>query len=166
MASRHPQVSERPREWRRRVSIPAKVRHGVSWSDGHILNISSRGLLLQYGRPLALGSTVELRKDEKTILATVVWREGYRTGLKFPGPIPIVDLIPPDKAGNADAGDAALAKAQRRSTQRDAEQSRELGRKLEFLVIGLFAAAMILAIGAMAASVLFKPLARVGAVLG
>ena len=138
----------------------------MSWSDGHILNISSRGLLLQYGRPLALGSTVELRKDERTILATVVWREGYRAGLKFPTPIPIVDLIPADKPPSADQGDAALAKARQRSTQRDAEQSRHFARKLEFLVIGLFAAAIILAIGALAATVLFKPLSRVGAVLG
>ena len=166
MAARLPTISERPREWRGRVSIPAKVRHGVSWSDGHILNLSSRGMLLQYGRPLALGSKVKLRKDVRTILATVVWREGYRAGLKFPNPIPIVDLIPPDKAGDAEPDDAALAKAQRRTIQRDAEQSRHFARKLEFLVIGLFAAAMILGIGALAASVLFKPLAQVGAVLG
>ena len=39
-------------------------------------------------------------------------------------------------------------------------------RKLEFIVIGLLAAAITLAIGAMAASVLLKPLARAGAVLG
>lgn len=67
---------------------------------------------------------------------------------------------------SADQGDAPLAKAGQQSIQRDAERSRHFARKLEFLVIGLFAAAITLTIGAMAASVLFKPLSRVGAVLG
>ena len=40
-------LRERPRELRRRVILPARLRTGADWSDTCMLNISSRGLLIQ-----------------------------------------------------------------------------------------------------------------------
>lgn len=165
MALTRTSTSYRPREWRRKVSLAARVRNGPGWSSGRILNLSSRGMLLQYGGPLVVGSTVELRKDEQAIVAKVVWRQGSRAGLSSPSPLPIADLLPVETAASLDAS-AFSDLAARNAYPRRHEQSRALGRRFEFIAIAAVAAMIALMVAAMASSVLFKPLAAAASVLG
>ena len=56
--------SFRPRELRRKLLVPARLRHGAAWSDTCIVNISSRGLMIHSSRPLQPGSKVEVYRGE------------------------------------------------------------------------------------------------------
>ncbi len=64
-----PSKSHRPRELRRRVVLPARLRIGSRWNDTCILNISSRGLLIHSPRLGNEGSGVELRRGGEVIEA-------------------------------------------------------------------------------------------------
>ncbi|MEO7563631.1 MAG: PilZ domain-containing protein [Sphingomicrobium sp.] len=165
MASRSNDVGQRPREWRRRVSLPARVRNGTGWSNGHILKISSRGMLLRYGGPLNVGCLIELRRDEHGMLATVVWRERLRAGLSSSNLLPVAELIPPEAAASLEASSKASAHKLHSSSLHGNEGSRLFGRRLEFIVFVAIAAMIATSISVMAAMVLFKPLASAVAVL-
>ena len=68
---------ERPRELRRRVKIQARVRATGGWADACILNVSSRGMMINAARPSSIqGNTIELWHGERLVMATVVWRKG------------------------------------------------------------------------------------------
>ena len=93
MATAYHGTVHRPREWRRRVSIYARVRTGEDWGDCRILNISTRGMLLQYSRPLSIGGRIEIRQQGKMVPARVVWCQGMRAGLSAEQPIAIYDWL-------------------------------------------------------------------------
>ncbi|MBA3668894.1 MAG: PilZ domain-containing protein [Sphingomonas sp.] len=93
MASLAPNAPQRPREWRRRVSIAARIKLGTDWADGHTLNISSRGMLLHHSRPIAIGSQIEVRNDGRAVSATVVWQDGFRAGLTCAQRIDLGDWV-------------------------------------------------------------------------
>ena len=65
MPAPKPNHRQRPRELRRRVVIPARLRTGAQWTDACILNISSRGLLIRTARPVPEGSFVDVRKGDR-----------------------------------------------------------------------------------------------------
>src|SRR5690349_10239243 len=88
-----PAQAEKPRELRRRVVLPARMRLGTSWSDTCILNVSSRGLMIHTGRQVAKGTQVELRRGDHIILARVVWRDGGRAGLQAEERVPIEEIV-------------------------------------------------------------------------
>ncbi len=161
------QPLEQPREWRRRVALTARIKIGANWADGHILNISSRGMLLHYSRPIAIGSQVEVRNEGLAVSATVVWKDGFRTGLLCQRQIDLANWV---GAG----GDQALARSQsgpiaavaeRRAFPRTHEQSRELARKLEFLAIAAIAVLIAVSVSSLAASVLLRPVALIDSAL-
>src|SRR5690348_1343959 len=93
MPGRRPPRNQKPRELRRRVVVPARLRDGASWSDACILNVSSRGLMIHTGRPVRCGSEVELRRGEYMIVARVVWRDGARAGLRAEERVPIEEIV-------------------------------------------------------------------------
>ena len=168
MASLAPNAPERPREWRRRVSIAARIKLGTDWADGHILNISSRGMLLQHSRPIAIGSQIEVRNDGRAVSATVVWQDGFRAGLACAQRIDLGDWVAAwEEQGGAKSGSGPVAaRVDRRAIPRSHEQSRELARKLEFIAIAAFAALIAVSVASLAASVLFRPFAAISAALG
>src|SRR5579872_7025211 len=84
---------QRPRELRRRVVLPARMRAGAQWSDASILNISSRGLMIHSGRAGPTGSTLELRRGSHVIIAKVMWRDGSRAGLRSDARLPMEDIL-------------------------------------------------------------------------
>ena len=67
MVSPATQSKRRPRELRRRVAVPGRVRTGEQWADACNLNISSRGMLIQSARPLVEGSFVEVSRGDQSI---------------------------------------------------------------------------------------------------
>ena len=86
-------LSFQPRERRRRVMLPARVRNNSGWSDACILNISSRGLLVYSAGAAEPGSFVEIRRGGQLVIARVIWRENQRMGLCSPDPVPVDAII-------------------------------------------------------------------------
>lgn len=142
--------------------MPARLRHGSSWSDACILNISSRGLMIHTGRPIARGAEVELRRGDHVIVARVMWREGGRAGLRSEDRVPIEDIV---TFGQSPALQLTAATGERRKHPRPEEHSRIRARAVEFA--GVLAIAICLA-GAgftMVESAFARPLAVVAAAL-
>jgi len=86
-------IAPKPRELRRRVILPARLRMGAHWSDACILNISSRGLMIQASRAAPEGSVIELWKGDYVIVARVVWRKGVRAGLCSDDRVPVEEIM-------------------------------------------------------------------------
>jgi hypothetical protein len=134
-------TGQKPRELRRRCIVPARLRHGASWSDTCILNISSRGLLIHTGRPIQQGSEVELRRGECIVIARVMWREGGRAGLRAEDRVPVDQIV---TLCQSPAFQLAAVSGERRNRSRADEGLRLRGRVIEFggvLVIGACLAA-------------------------
>src|SRR6187200_314323 len=84
----------KPRELRRRVMLRTRIRAMCGWSDACILNISSRGLMINAPAAVAAqGSTIELWHADHVIVATVVWRRGSRAGLQTDDRVPVDDIL-------------------------------------------------------------------------
>ena len=142
--------------------MPARLRHGASWSDACILNISSRGMMIHSGRPLAEGARVELRRGEHVIIACVVWRDGARAGLQSEERVPIEQIV---TLGKTPAPQLAAASAERRKRLRAKDDSRHRGRTIELAGV-LVVAISLTAAGLMMVEAAFaRPLATVAAAL-
>lgn len=162
MGIRKSSKSQKPRELRRRVVVPARLRHGASWSDACILNVSSRGLMIHSGRPLAEGSQVELRRGDHMIAARVMWREGGRVGLRADGPVPVEEIV---VIGQAPAFQLAARVGERRKQPRPGEHNRLRGRALEFAGAAAIAASLAVAGLAMVEQAFARPLGLVSTAL-
>ncbi|HEX6785386.1 MAG TPA: PilZ domain-containing protein [Sphingomicrobium sp.] len=158
---------DRPRELRRRVLIPARIHSSARWTDACILNISSRGLLIQSSRLGAEGSLVELRRGDHVIVARVVWRDGTRAGLQSEDRVPVEEIMSQSASGNlrlvASEGAIIDRRQSRRAPQLDA---RLRGRALEFIGIIAILSVFAAAVWTMAQQALHRPLAQVEAALG
>jgi hypothetical protein len=143
--------------------MPARLRHGSSWSDACILNISSRGLMIHTGRPIAKGTEVEICRGDHVIVACVVWRDGGRAGLRAEERVPIEEIV---ALGKAPALTLAAGTGDDGKHRRDRDHSRLRGRSIEF------AAAVVIAVSlagvgfTMVRSAFAGPLDRVEAALG
>jgi len=145
------------------VLVPARLRHGASWSDACILNVSSRGLMIHSGRPLARGTEVEVRRGDHVIVARVMWRDGGRAGLKADDRVPLEDIV---TLGQSPALQLTAVSGDRRKQPRGDERSRLHARSIQFA--GVLAIALSLA-GAgvtMVQSALARPLSAVSIALG
>ncbi|MEO6432821.1 MAG: PilZ domain-containing protein [Sphingomicrobium sp.] len=166
MAAAFQGANQRPREWRRRVSIRARILFETQWADCHILNISSRGMLLQYSRPLEIGSVIEVRQEGCAVPATVVWREGFRAGLSLNAPILLPewvgDTIDPASAAGSGGNNSLFARAAGKGCEQDWHDA---SRRIEFIAAVGGALAFAVIIAAMANSALRAPFATIGKVL-
>lgn len=165
MSSRSPNSNHKPRELRRRVLLPARMRTGAQWSDACILNVSSRGALIHSSRPFARGSVIELRHGDHVIVGRVVWREGAKAGLQSEERVPVEQIL-----SLAD-GPALFLSAvpfgvERRRRSRTHEQSRLQSRALEFASVAVIAVALSSVAFALVGKALANPLAKVSAALG
>lgn len=159
--------SERPRELRRRVLLPARLRTGAHWSDACILNISSRGLMIQSGRAGPTGSMVEIRRGDHVISARVVWKEGARAGLQSDERVPVEEIMSLSHCDTLRlvASDGALV--ERRKQPRRAESDARLrGRAIEFVGVGAIAVSLALGIWSTAQEAFAHPMAKVESALG
>lgn len=167
MSSRRPSFSHRPRELRRRVVLPARLRTGAQWSDTCILNISSRGLMIYSGKPAPKGSLVEVRRGEHVIIARVAWREGARVGLCAEDRVLIEQItsVGHSQAFRLTAPDVSLIE-RRRQPRPVPIDARLQGRALEFLAAGAIAASLAGGAWAMTEQAFARPLGEVSAALG
>lgn len=137
MSGRKSSRQQKPRELRRRVIVPARLRHGANWSDTCILNVSSRGLLIHTGRPICGGNEVELRRGDHMILARVVWRDGARAGLHSLERVPVEDIV---LLGRARGPEAPANMGERRRHPRSRQPGRLRHQAMEFAgVLGIVA---------------------------
>lgn len=157
-----PKRNQKPRELRRRVVVPARLRHGATWSDTCILNVSSRGLLIHTGRPIRGGNEVELRRGEHMILARVVWREGARAGLRSLERLPVEEIV---LLGRVPSAPASAGTGDRRRHPRSQQLSRLRGRAIEIAGLVGIAASLAAAGLTMVDAAFARPLTIVTATL-
>jgi hypothetical protein len=155
--------SQKPRELRRRVVVPARLRHGAAWTDACILDISSRGLMIHTGRQIAKGTQVEVRRGDHVIIARVIWRDGGRAGLRAEDRVPIEDIM---RLGQSPALRLTAGPAKRRKRPRPQELSRLQGRAMEFGTVIAIGASLALAGVSMVQAAFARPVEMVSAALG
>jgi|SRR5579884_2832128 len=157
----------RPRELRRRVMLRARMRSMAGWSDACILNISSRGLMINAPSACAAkDSTVELWHGEQVIVATVVWRKGSRAGLQTEERVPVDDILAMSQSPSFQLTAAQWPEVDRRKKPRPASESRDRGRLVEFVGVGLMAATLAAGALMMVEQGFARPVAAVQAALG
>lgn len=155
--------SHKPRELRRRVVVPARLRHGAAWTDACILNISSRGLMIHTGRQVAKGTQVEVRRGDHVIIARVVWRDGGRAGLRAEDRVPIEAIM---TLGQSQALQLTAGPAERRKHRRPQERSRLQRRAMEFGTVIAIGACLAAAGLSMVQAAFARPVELVSAALG
>ena len=158
--------SNRPRELRRRVNLRARLHANAKWSDASILNISSRGMMINAPRSSAKGSTVELWFGRQRIVGTVVWHNGVHAGVSADDFIPVEDLLASEIGPSLQLTAAPWPATERRARPRRHEESRQWGRWMEFCAIGLIALGLSLGALALVGSAFARPLAQIELVLG
>lgn len=142
------------------------MKAGPEWHDTCILNISSRGMLLQAAEPPVRGTYLEIRRGALVIVARVMWSKHHRFGVKSQDKLPVEvivrDVEVPVVGGGIRVGERRTASRARLPT---AVRSRHQGRLVEYG----FAIALALAVAGYAAGevygLLSSPVQAVTAVL-
>lgn len=142
--------------------VPARLRHGISWSDACILNISSRGLMIHTGRQITEGTEVELRRGDHVIVARVVWRDGARAGLQSEERVPVEEIV---TVGQSSSLQLTVASGERRKDRRPEDRSRFRARAIEFAGVVVLATSLVGAGLTMVEQAFARPLAVVAAAL-
>jgi hypothetical protein len=147
--------------------LRARLRAACGWSDACILNVSSRGLLINTaGTSTNKGTTIELWHGERVIVATVVWRQGSRAGLQSDSRIPVEEILALGKAPSLQLTAGAWPHIDRRRRPRTDDENRLRGRAIEFAIIGMVAALLSVAAFALVHEALAGPLAEIRRALG
>ena len=156
----------RPRELRRRVLLTARMRTSAGWSDACILNVSSRGLLINANQTVVQGSNIELRHREHVIAARVVWRSGSRAGLHAEDWVPVDEILILSRSSILQLTAGGSAQVERRKQPRTHDDSRLLGRTIEFASIAIIAITLSCGLYSLVAEALGEPMARIRIALG
>ena len=141
------------------------MRVGSAWRDACILDLSSRGLMIQSSEPPPGGSYLELRRGRHVIIARVMWSRDRRSGLLAQDVLPTDAIIAePDHStaklvvGGEERRSAPATRASRATSH---EHSRWQSRAMEFASIAAVAMTLVtLACGAVA-NALDRPMATV-----
>ena len=156
----------KPREDRRPVSVPARLRSETGWSDVTIGNVSSRGMMLRCVAPPPQRAYIEVRHQGVCIVGQIVWINGARCGVRTQDLVDVAGLLsqggrrarPP--ANDRRGASRPIEVPRQQSPAERAEASRRVGRLFDFAVI----AAAATGAAALAASLMFDafsaPLAR------
>lgn len=163
----------KPREERRNVLIPARLKLECGWHDARIINISSRGMMLQTSVPPSRGTYVELHRGPHLVIARVVWANQNRFGIRAQDRLPVDAIISPSQAAQAvpvsgaASGNSPQVERRRRprSTAEMHELSRQRSRAFEFACQLAIAGSAVLLAACAAQQVLGTSLAKVGAAL-
>lgn len=160
--------SLKTREPRVRTFVPARMLLGARWADAFILNVSSRGLLIQSAESLERGAYIELRRGDQVIIARVVWRVGSRAGLRAQDRVPIEAIVTTrgQRADRAADGATDPVGSDRRPEPRHDQthrhdRSRLRGRAIEFTSVALIGATLSFAVFSLVAEALADPLSKV-----
>lgn len=156
--------SQKPRELRRRVMLRARMRSLGGWSNACILNVSSRGLMINAGAVSALSDgSIELWHGDHLIVGTIVWRKGTRAGLRTETSVPVEAILASGEGPALQLTAPSLPSAPRKV--RGHGDSRIRARAIEFAGIGLIAASLSAGALWMAEQAFAKPLVAVEAAL-
>lgn len=161
----------RTREPRRKVMLNARMRVAATWNHVCILNISTRGLLIQAAEPPALGTYLDVHRGQQAIVGRVVWVEGHRFGVRTQDALPVEAIIHPGDpsiarlAGELATEAALVRRASPRAAQARHEASRMLSRSIEFALVALVAAAAGVTAFISVGQALGRPLAQLSATL-
>jgi len=156
--------SQKSRELRRRVVLPARLRHGSTWSDACILNMSSRGLLIHTSRSAPAGSQIELRRGDHVIVARVMWRDGAKAGLRSDERVPIEEIVTLGQSQSFQLT-AGAAPAERRKYPRAEDRHRIRGKAIEFASVVAIGASLAGGAVILVEEAFARPLAMVEAAL-
>lgn len=154
----------RCREARRPVNLDARMRTERGWSDITIRNLSSGGFMAQTHMPPRRGYYVEVWRGEVCIVGYVVWSTGSRFGARSQATIDLPALIA--KRATAIRGTERRRKDRRPyspspSPQAQAARARQIGRTVEFVVLGAAVAAAALLLAGVVSDVLTRPFAAI-----
>ena len=138
--------------------VPARLRTASGWGNACILNISSRGMLVHAGRPVARGSRVELRNGPYAIVARVVWQRGNQFGARAEERIPVEAI-----AASA-VGSAPKIAGERRKSPRPRD-SRIAGRTMEFATVAVIAGSLTAGLALTVEEALARPLGYIASAL-
>ena len=156
------------RETRIKVLIEARMKAGTCWNDVRVLNLSSRGMMLQAPQPPRRGAYVEVRRGRHVIVARVVWSEAQKFGVSTQDRLSIDSLINenfPPVPREAVSGVPIERRAKPRISAEGWEKSRYRGRAMEFACIAFAGAtAAVVGFGAVE-SALAQPLLAINAAL-
>lgn len=161
--------AQRPRELRRRVMLRARIRAGAVWNDTCILNVSSRGLMINASTAAHAqkGSKIELRHGDHVILAEVVWRDGRRAGLRSDERVPVEEIMALSNAPSLQLTAAGQwPDVDRRRRPRRQVDSRTRSRAIEFAGVAAVAVCLSGAAFVLVDQAFARPMAYVEAALG
>jgi len=136
-----------PRELRRSVLLPARMRTPTGWSDACILNVSSRGMMI-HAKISPPDDTIELRHHEFSFVLEIVWRNGTRVGVRSTERLPVEDILTVSESACLRLTAERRPGEERRRAPRTPDGSRLQGRAMEFAATA--AIAVILAAGGVA----------------
>ena len=137
------------------------------WTDACILNVSSRGLMINAPAALAVqGSTIELWHGDHLIVATVVWRKGSRAGLHAEERVPVDEILAISQSGSLKLTAASWPEFERRRVVRTSDDSRVRGRAMEFVGAAMVACVLAAAAFSLVDRAFERPLRHVEAALG
>lgn len=162
----------KPREKRRKVVIPARMRNESGWVDAIIHNLSSQGLGLRSAAAPDRGAYIEIFRLHYKLIGRVVWRNGDSFGVRLQDRVNVEDFI----AAQPRSRDGQSGERERRSAAREAitlpapsieerlERSRQMARMMNFgaLLAAIAVGAWLLFSGVSAA---LAPLQKVAAAL-
>lgn len=147
--------------------LRARMRAATGWSDACILNVSSRGLMINAASAGPdRGSRIELRHGDHIIVAEVVWRKGTRAGLRTDDRLPVEDIMALSKAPQLQLTAAQWPTTERRRRPRSHDESRLRSRAIEFAGVAVIAVALGMGAVAMVEQAFAQPMQRIAAVLG
>ena len=142
------------------------MKAGAGWHDVCILNISSRGMLMQAGVPPVRGSYLEIRCGMVLVIARVMWTKNHRFGVRSQDRLSIDSIVgdftPSSPASEPSAQDRRFATR----TQLPAdERSRLQGRMMEYGFAAALGVAAAVFVGGQVYSILSRPADAVGLAL-
>jgi hypothetical protein len=76
-------------EPRVKVSIPAQIFVARTSAAAVIVNISSRGVMLQTAQSLHVGNIVDIRRGTQSLVGAVRWVRGQQAGVRLQGRIAV-----------------------------------------------------------------------------
>jgi hypothetical protein len=147
--------------------LRARMRSMSGWSDACILNVSSRGLMINAPSACAAkDSTIELWHGEHVIVATVVWRKGSRAGLHAEARVPVDDLLALSRSPSLQVTAGQWPQVDRRKTARTQDESRYRGRAIEFVAAVIIAISLAVGAFQLVEQSFARPLSTVQQALG
>jgi hypothetical protein len=160
--------ARKPRELRRRVMLRARLRAAAGWSDACILNVSSRGLMINAAGAASpqKGSTIEIWHGGHVIVAEVMWRKGTRAGLRSDQRVPVEEIMALSNAPSLQLTAGQWPQVERRKQPRSHDDSRLRSRAIEFTGVAVVVLCLAGGVLAMVQQALARPMAHVAAALG